>query len=202
MPLSFVSLNARGLRDSGKCKALFLYAKQFKADFFFFQETHSTANEVNFWRSQWGNDIWLSHGSEHAAGVGTMKNNFTGNILHSDIDVKGHYICQVIDFNKIILIITNIYGYNTKIENEDLLDTIEQMLLIWLDKFPNACLLVGGDFNTAPDNVLDRRPLRQNTNLNSYLKLFMQIFDLIDIWREKFPTDRVYTWSNKTGSSH
>lgn len=99
-----------------------------------------------------------------------MKSNFTGNILHSDIDVKGHYICQVIDVNKIILVITNIYGYNTKVENENLLDTIEQKSLIWLDKFSNACLLVGGDFNIAPDNVLDQWPSRQN--LNSYLKLF------------------------------
>lgn len=111
------------------------------------------------------------------------------------------HICQVIDFNKIVLIITNIYGYDTKVENEDLLDTIEKKLLIWLDKFPNACLLVGRDLNIALDNVLDRWPSRQNTNLNSYLKLFMQRFDPIDIWRENFPTDRVYTWSNRTRSS-
>lgn len=158
LSLSFVSLNARGLRDSGKRKALFLYGKKFKADFLFLQETHSTANEVNFWRSQWGNDIWLSHGSEHSAGVGTLKCNFTGNILHSDIDINGHFVCQVIDFNKIVLIITNVYGYNTKVGNESLFDTIEQKLLIWLNKFPNALLLIGGDFNVALDNALDRWP--------------------------------------------
>lgn len=33
--LSFVSLNVRGLRDNGKHKALFLFAKRFKTDFFF-----------------------------------------------------------------------------------------------------------------------------------------------------------------------
>ena len=157
-------------------------------------------HEVKFWRSQWGNDIWLSHGSEHSAGVGTLKCNFTGNILYSDIDINGNFVCQVIDFNRIILIVTNVYGYNSKAENEILFDNIEQKLLIWLDKFPNAFLLVGGDFNVAL-NVLDRWPSRQNSHVNCYLKLFMQRFDLIDIWREKFPTDRMYTWSNKTGSS-
>ncbi len=180
---------------------MFLYAKRFRADFLFLHETHSTANEVNFWRSQWGNDIWLSHGSEHSAGVGTLKCNFTGNILHSDIDINGHFVCQVIDFNKIILIVTNVYGYNTKVGNENLFDTIEQKLLIWLNKFPNAFLLMGGDFNVALDNALDRWLSRQNNNETCHLKLFMQRFDLINIWREKFPTDRVYTWSNKTGSS-
>ncbi len=130
--------------------------ERFNADFLFLQETHSTANEVNFWRSQWGNDIWLSHGSEHSAGVGTLKCNFTGNILHSDTDINGHFVCQVIDFNKIILNVINVYGYNTKVGNENLFDTIEQKLLIWLNKFPNAFLLMGGDFNVALDNALDR----------------------------------------------
>jgi len=29
---------------------------------------------------------------------------------------------------------------------------------------------------------------------------FIDTFDLVDIWREKFPVDRSFTWSNKTGS--
>ncbi len=36
MSISIVSLNARGLRDNVKRKALFLYAKSFKTDFCFF----------------------------------------------------------------------------------------------------------------------------------------------------------------------
>ena len=90
MSLSFVSLNAGGLRDNGKHKAVFLLAKQYKIDFFFLQITHSTANELNFGRSQWRNESWLSHGSEHSEGEDTLKNNFTGNMLHSDIVIIGH----------------------------------------------------------------------------------------------------------------
>lgn len=99
LSLSIVSVYARGLGENRKGKALFLFAKRHKTDFCFFQETHSTANKVNFWRSQWGNEIWLSHGSERSADVGTLKNKFAGNILHSGVDAKGHYICQVMDFN-------------------------------------------------------------------------------------------------------
>lgn len=73
MSFSIFCLNARGLRNNIKRKALFLCAKQLKTDFVFFQESHSLAKDSNFWKSQWGNDIWLSHGSEHSAGVSCLK---------------------------------------------------------------------------------------------------------------------------------
>lgn len=41
MSFSIFSLNARGLRNNIKRKALFLFAKQLKTDFVFFQESHS-----------------------------------------------------------------------------------------------------------------------------------------------------------------
>ena len=104
----------------GGYEALFLFAKQFQTDFCFFQESHSILADANFWRSQWGNDIWLSHGSERSAGVTTMKNTFGGNILHSECEPFGHFICLVISYNDSTLITVNFYGFNTKHENEQL----------------------------------------------------------------------------------
>lgn len=49
----------------------------------FFQESHSKDVDRNFWKSQWGSDIWFSHGSEHSAGVSCLKNNFAGDVLHT-----------------------------------------------------------------------------------------------------------------------
>lgn len=51
MSFSIISLNARGLRENVKRKALFLFTKRFNNDFVFFQESHSIASDVNFWRS-------------------------------------------------------------------------------------------------------------------------------------------------------
>lgn len=81
--MCLVSLNARGLRQNCKRKALFLFAKQLKTDFSFFQESQSIPADTNFWRSQWGNDVWFSHGSERSAGVTTAKHIFNGDVLHS-----------------------------------------------------------------------------------------------------------------------
>lgn len=77
--LSIVSLNARGLRNNNKRKALFLFAKQFKSDLFYLQESHSTVENTNLWRSQWGNTILR--------------------ILITECDPEGHFICQVVEYN-------------------------------------------------------------------------------------------------------
>lgn len=198
--LSFVSLNARGLGNNIKRKALFLFAKQFKSDFFYFQESHSTEDNTNFWRSQWGNTIWLSHGTERSAGVASLNDRFKGNILTTKCDPNGHFICQIIEHNDSIYLISNIYGYNTKLENINLLLASENILTDWLVKFPNAFILLGGDFNSILDGSIDKIPPSQQNRTESYLTNFIRRFNLVDIWREKNPNGRLYTWSNKTVS--
>ena len=55
--IKILSLNVRGLRNHVKRRALFLYPKNQKADFYCLQETFS--NEVP-WASEW------SHGTKHS----------------------------------------------------------------------------------------------------------------------------------------
>lgn len=193
---SLVSLNARGLRNNIKRKALFLFAKQLKSDLFFLQESHSTVDSINFWRAQWGNTLWLSHGTERSAGVATLNDRFKGNIRTTECDPNGHYISQTVEFNGSVYIIANVYGYNTKKNNETLILELDHILVSWLKKIPNAFLLLGGDFNNILDNSLDKSPPSQHSMLTD----FMERFNLIDIWREKSPNNRMYTWSNKSGT--
>lgn len=200
MSLSLVSLNARGLRQNCKRKALFLFAKQLKTDFIYFQESHSISADINFWRSQWGNDIWFSHGSERSAGVTTAKNSFSGDVLHSDCDSLGHYILLVVRFNNTTFITANLYGYNSKSDNDKLLDSLENRIFLWLSKYPDSLLFIGGDFNTTLDDTMDRWPPAQSSSSNTKLKMLMEKFDVNDVWREKFPNDKSFTWSNRTGT--
>lgn len=196
MSFSIVSLNARGLRDV-KRKALFLFSRQFGSDFVFFQESHSKGNNVNFWKSQWGSEIWFSHGSEHSARVSCLKNNFTGDVLHTYCDEYGHFILLILKCYNLNLIVVNYYGYNSRSENDQLLFVLEDKLTYWQSKFPNAYLVIGGDFNTVLNESLDRWPPGRPSDSNAALKAFMLRLELIDIWRVKTKNDRVYTWSNK-----
>lgn len=200
MSLSVVSLNTRGLRENVKRKALFLFAKQFKTDFVFFQETHSVGNDVKFWRSQWNNDLWFAHGSERSAGVATLKNTFSGNVLEVFSDHFGHFLCLLLSWNNSVFILVNIYGYNLNTENTKLFESLEERILLWFRKHPQAFLLIGGDFNITINDLVDRWPPKQPCSSSVTLKTFMQKYNLIDAWRELYPNKCSYTWSNKNGT--
>jgi len=103
LDLSLISFNARGLRNNIKRKALFLFARQYRADFCYIQEAHSVNDDVKFWSGQWGSSIWFSHGSEHSAGVITLKNRFNGEVVQSLCDSEGHFVCLLLNCNDILL---------------------------------------------------------------------------------------------------
>lgn len=94
------------------------------------------------------------------------------------------------------------YGYNSKCENDRLLDVSESCFLHWLSKYPNALIVMGEDFNIALDGLQDRWPPRSNYSMASNLIHFMRKFNLIHIWREKKnPGVSSYTWDNKAYTS-
>ena len=103
--------------------------------------------------------------------------------------------------NDTIILLVNIYGYNSKQENDILFDDLEIHILHWLSKYPNVLILIGGDFNIALDSLLDRCPPRTNNSMAFNLTHFMLKFNLKDIWREKNPGMSSFTWSNKACTS-
>ena len=64
-----------------KRKAVFLFCKEQKANCIFLQETHSVEDDVNFWKSQWGDSIFVSHGTSHSAGVMVLFEGLPGKIM-------------------------------------------------------------------------------------------------------------------------
>ena len=60
-----ISLNARGIRDLNKRKAIFSWLQKQKADIAFLQETYSTPDVVEKWKFQWPGKIFYSHGTNH-----------------------------------------------------------------------------------------------------------------------------------------
>ncbi len=192
MELSLISLNVKGIRDIVKRKAIFLFCKEMKADFIFLQESHSSSEDVPFWKNQWGDELW----SNHSAGVIILKGSFRGKILYNQCDVKGHWVILVIEIGSNMFILCNVYGYNSCVLNHNLLDTIEENVNIISTKFPMAKVIIGGDFNMVQDNALDRLPPRIS-NKNNNLQNFSNNLALIDIWRYRNPSVRQFTWSNK-----
>ena len=54
-----MSLNVRGLKNSTKRKAIFLFCKDQKSQCVFLQKTHSVMIDEKFWKLQWGDYVFL-----------------------------------------------------------------------------------------------------------------------------------------------
>lgn len=120
--VSFLSVNARGLRDLAKRKSIFLFCKGKNAQFNFLQETHSKEEDTTFWSQQWGDKMYLSHGTSKSAGVAILLKNVPGQIIHNIADKHGHWLILIVTIDHMKVILVNVYGYNNIGDNKRLLD--------------------------------------------------------------------------------
>ena len=95
-PLTLMSLNVRGIRDAVKRKAMFLFCKRSEADLIPLQETHSSESDIKFWKGQWGNGIYCSHGTNHSAGVSVFLHTFRGDILEVVSSDDGRWLTIIL----------------------------------------------------------------------------------------------------------
>jgi hypothetical protein len=70
----------------------------------------------------------MIYGSERSASVIALKNHFKWSIVLSDCDLFGHFIFLVVNCN--IIITTTMYGYNSKLDNDQLLESLESVFSI------------------------------------------------------------------------
>ncbi len=52
--------------------------------------------DENFWKTQWGNAVFYSHGSNHSAGVAILIHTFKGDILKVVGSDDGRWILTLI----------------------------------------------------------------------------------------------------------
>uniref|UniRef100_A0A3Q2QH20 exodeoxyribonuclease III n=1 Tax=Fundulus heteroclitus TaxID=8078 RepID=A0A3Q2QH20_FUNHE len=188
MSLSFVSINVRGLKNIVKRKAFFLFCKEQQANFFFLQETHSETTDGKFWKQQWGDEILFSHGTSPSAGVMVLFNKFPGKVIGHKIDPDGHWLIMVIEMHDQKYILLCVYGYNNK--------TINRFT------FMTEKVVMGGDFNIAPDSWLDHKPHRgQQPEYDDILTNLCTSTHTVDYWRISNPTTVKYTWTNSADNN-
>lgn len=197
--LSVLSLNVKGLRDLVKRKAIFLFCKRSNADLIFLQETHSEDADLKFWKAQWGNTIFASHGSSHSAGVMTLIHKFKGDIIKVVESKDGRWITMVIKQDNTFFSLCNIYGFNSHSSNMILFSQISAKVKELLADYKGSYVILGGDFNECMDDALDRYPPRpSNVALRNNLILSLcSDLSLTDAWRFYNPDSLDYTWSNK-----
>lgn len=72
--LDVISYNVRGLRNDMKRRKIFNYLHEHKFNVILLQETHSIPDDENFWKAEWGGQIFFSHGTRASRGVAILLN--------------------------------------------------------------------------------------------------------------------------------
>ncbi len=141
---------------------LFLLDVQMQISFFL-QETHSCDTDVKWWRSQWGDQIFCCHASPHSAGFAILFNKFKGDVLESVSSTEGRWLLIAVKFVNSLFILGNVYGYNYSVQAKNMSTEVTHSISVLMKKYQGALLIMGGDFNDAPDDFLDRFPPHMST---------------------------------------
>ena len=150
-----LSLNARGIRSFEKRKALFGWLMKDKSDICFLQESYSTPEVENIWKSQWKGEMFFSHGTEHSKGVLILiKNSLEFELKTTKVDQNGRFIILEANVQDHPFLFVNLYAPNKTTEQSIFFEGISEEF----DNFSLAedCnIVLGGDFNVIFDPDLD-----------------------------------------------
>ena len=195
-----ISYNCNGLGNKSKRQKVFTYLRdKIKSGFVFLQETHSVKNLEKEWKSQWGGDIYFSHGTSNSTGCAiAFSNNFSAKILNESKDENGRLLILEASIKDEKFLLINLYNANAEVDQLTVLDLLISKL-DGLDYDVNSKPIFGGDFNLIFDTRLDASGGNPSLKKRSLTKLMriMQNLDVTDIFRVRYPTLKRFTFHRK-----
>ena len=179
------------MRSELKRRKIFLWLHNQEASICLLQETHSTQEDENRWKSEWGASVYFAHGSRNSKGVCILIKNNVDFVVHAyQGDSNGRFLILDVTVNSKRISLINVYGPNK--DNPEFFQDLFQNL----ELYDNEEIIMGGDFNCILDSELDRRGENDQSNTESrkVLATWMDEMDVIDIWRLHHPLERKFTW--------
>jgi len=164
------------------------------------QETFSTEQSINIWRSEWGGNILYNLGSNHSKGVMILVNpRYQLEVIRSTKDKNGRSITLEIKLDNQNLVLANVYAPNDIPQQIKFYQDLNQTL----SGFSDSNLIIGGDFNCAL-TTKDRKSVKQSSNKHAVINEIGNLcsnFALTDIWRELNPQTLSFTWRDQAFKS-
>lgn len=180
---------------------MFLFLRKTNANIILLQETHSCDSDNKFWKSQWGDQAYFCHATHNSAGVALLFNKFTGDILETHNSDSGRWCIMLCKLDNIFFIICNVYGHNGTTQARTMFTEVLSKIRELQSKNKEALLIIGGDYNDAPNDIIDRIPGRVSQSSHFKATQFMsQELSVIDAWRFYSPDCKEFTWSNTRGT--
>ena len=193
--LGIVSFNVRGIRDALKRRTIFRHMHvKYPSHIVILQETHSSADAENRWKAEWGGDIYFAHGERTARGVcALIPRNFRGDAVWLTSEHAGRTILLKIKINQAAFLVVGIYAPTQSNDRDQLkyFNELDKNLRELDDGLP---IIICGDLNVHL-SVADTSNIRfRDTQACKALRGIMTDLDLIDVWRERNPDKKRFSW--------
>ena len=195
--LKIYSFNVRGIGEGSKRRTIFRHLKnKFPNSIYLLQETHSSVDVEQKWKMEWNGDVYFSHGTTNSCGVMTL--------IYPGLDLAVQFL-QKDEHGRLLALkiktkdedginIYNIYApVRSKVQEQiALLNFIKDVY----NKNDSLYTIMGGDFNTIFNPVLDKQGGDTTRCINTYteeLSAFLEANDLIDAIRYLNPEKKLFT---------
>ena len=178
-----------------KRRDVFDYLKSKKCNIYCLQDTHFTENDERNIRNLWGGDCIFNSYSSNQRGVAILfNNNFEYKILKTKKDDCGNLLGIDIEIEGTKITIINIYGPNN--DTPSFYNKVSE----FIEHFDNQSIIMTGDYNLVQDQNLDTYNYLCINNPKAKEKVLdmMEMYNLIDPFRELYPEMKRYTWRKRT----
>ena len=192
--IKVLSVNCQGLQNQQKRVDVLHYIKEMNANIICLQDTHWTKADISSIKAIWGNTCYIHGKRSNARGVAILiKDNFEYEVLASNFDVDGNYICLTLKINALIFNLVNIYAPNN--DSPEFFTEIQNVVQNNESDYNIIC----GDYNLILDPVIDCNNYKHVNNPNARSTVLNMIKDLslADIYRQLYPTRQRYTWRKR-----
>ena len=163
------------------------------------QEAHCTKADEDEWITDWGGELFFSHGTRSSTGVIIGFNKkFNHKIDKISRDQNGRVL--IVDFSTDAHSYTCINFYNSNLESEQIQSIAALNDLIDLHNADNdRHYILAGDMNLFFDTCLDTlggNPSLKNKSLSAIINLLEKL-DVCDIFRIRNPCEKRFTFRQK-----
>ena len=100
----------KGIRKKTKRESIFTWLRDKQADIAFLQETYSTIEIEDEWRSMWDGSVYFSHGTNHSKGVTVLiDSKLDIQVINANADKDGRYIIIECIIQGLKMTLSNVY---------------------------------------------------------------------------------------------
>ena len=165
----------------------------------FLEETHSSSDDEQKWRDNFGGNTFFSHGKRNSCDVLIFyiaTHNFVVN--NQKTDNNGRVLILDVTINDINLVLMNLYNTYTETKQVSVLNNLSSLLENF-DVTLEKNLILAEDFNLFLNSNLDAKGGKPAIKKKSLAKLIQlkESYDLCDIWRIRNPVTSTFTFRQK-----